>query len=154
MRRRVLLAALCLAAPAAWAHGRRLGDIVVDHPYATPMPEGARNGAAYLRTLSNRGRQPDRLLGATTPRARSVALHRSTRDGDVMRMRTIDAIDLPPGAALALRHGGELHLMLVDVVPPLRDGERFPLRLRFERAGEIELDVWVQTPREAPPHVH
>jgi hypothetical protein len=154
VRRRPLLAALALAlaAPAARAHGSRVGDIVVDHPYAVPMPAGARNGAAYLRSLSNRGRQPDRLLGASTPRARRVELQRSTRDGDVLRMRAIDAIELPPGAELRLRHGGELHLMLVDVNPPLRDGQRFALRLRFERAGEIALNVWVQTPREALPH--
>jgi len=66
VRLRTVLAAwgaACWPALAA-AHGSRLGDIVVDHPYATPTLAGARTGAAYLRGLADRGRQPDRLIGA------------------------------------------------------------------------------------------
>jgi periplasmic copper chaperone A len=138
----------------AAAHGSRLGDIVVDHPYATPTPAGARTGAAYLRGLLNRGRQPDRLIGASTPLADTVEFHRSSRDGDVMRMRAVDAIDVPAGAELRLRHDGDTHLMLVGLKEPLRDGQRFPLRLRFERAGEVEVMVWVQTPHNGGTHRH
>ncbi len=143
----------CWPALAA-AHGSRLGDIVVDHPYATPTPAGARTGAAYLRRLVNRGQQPDRLIGASTPLADTVEFHRSSRDGDVMRMRAVDAIDVPAGAELRLRHDGDTHLMLVGLKEALRDGQRFPLRLRFERAGEIEVTVWVQTPRAGGTHRH
>ncbi len=156
VRRRTLVALLAVA---PWsvrvaAHGSRVGDLVVDHPYATPTPAGARNGAAYLRGLKNLGAQADRLVGASTPRAAAVEFHRSTRDGDVMRMRALDAIDVPAGAALTLRHDGDTHLMLVGLTEPLRDGQRFPLRLRFERAGEIEVTVWVQTPRDGGTHRH
>lgn len=143
----------CWPALAA-AHGSRLGDIVVDHPYATPTPAGARTGAAYLRRLVNRGQQPDRLIGASTPLADTVEFHRSSLDGDVMRMRAVDAIDVPAGAELRLRHDGDTHLMLVGLKEALRDGQRFPLRLRFERAGEIEVTVWVQTPRAGGKHRH
>jgi len=138
----------------AEAHGSRVGDLTVDHPYATPTPAGVRTGAAYLRGLINRGKEADYLIGASTPRAESIEFHRSTLDGGVMRMRAIDAIEIPPGAELALRHDGALHLMLIGLKEPLVDGQRFAMRLRFRHAGEIEVMVWVQTARGRPTHSH
>lgn len=151
LRRRVcvMLAAGALGAPAL-AHDFRLGALRIDHPYATPTPAGATTGAAYLRALRNTGDQPDRLIGATTPVARAVEIHRSVVDAQgVMRMRAVEAVDVPPKAEVRLRHGGEYHLMLIDLKRPLIDGERFPMTLRFENAGEREVMVWVQRPRDA-----
>jgi periplasmic copper chaperone A len=159
-RRRLLGFVLALAAapllgrPAtALAHGTRAGDIVIDHPYATPSPPGA-PGAVYFRGLSNRGRVADRLISARTPVAESVEIHRSTLDGNVMRMRPIAALELPAGAELRLRHGGDTHLMLVGLKARLEDGQRFTLQLRFERAGDTDVTVWVQTPRLREDHRH
>ena len=127
-----------------------LGPLLIDHRYATATPPGAANGAAYLRGIRNTGDQPDRLVGASTPAARAVEIHRSVIDAqNVMRMCAIDGIALPPKAELQLRHGGEHHLMLIDLKQPLKDGDRFPMTLRFEKAGEREVMVWVQTPRGA-----
>ncbi len=138
----------------ALAHGTRAGDLTIDHPYATPTPDGARTGAVYFRTLINRGKTADRLVGARTDLAGSIEIHRSVMEGDVMRMRAVDGIDIPAGAELKLRHGGDIHLMLLGLKSPLRDGQRFALWLRFERAGEHAVTVWVQTPRDAPVHRH
>jgi periplasmic copper chaperone A len=154
-RRVVLLASAALAwPPHVAAHGSRVGDLAVDHPYATPTPAGARNGAAFFRRINNRGKQADRLVAASTPVAQAVEFHRSVRDGDVMRMRPLDAIDVPAQAEISLRHDGDTHLMLVGLKEPLRDGQRFPMRLRFERAGEVEVTVWVQTPRAGAGAAH
>jgi len=154
-QRRWFTAGLLLAPALVWAHDFKAGALVIDHPYATPTPAGARTGAVYFRTLKNTGREADRLLGARTPAAASMEIHRSTMDGDVMRMRQIDALPLPAGAEIKVRHGGELHLMLIDLKAPLKEGERFPIWLRFERAGEREVMVWVQQPRSgAAEHKH
>ncbi|HRD98276.1 MAG TPA: copper chaperone PCu(A)C [Rubrivivax sp.] len=137
------------AAPAA-AHDFKIGPLRIDHPYATPTPPGVTTGAAYLRGIRNTGEQADRLLGASTPVAGRVEIHRSVVDTlNVMRMRAIDGIDLPPGSEQRLRHGGEHHLMLIDLKSPLKPGDRFPMTLRFEKAGEREVMVWVQQPRDA-----
>lgn len=152
-RRRVLQAGVALLASQtlpAQAHDFKLGALRIDHPYATPTPPGASTGAAYLRTLRNTGDEPDRLIGARTPAAASVEIHRSVVDaGNVMRMRAVDGIELPPKSELQLRHGGEIHLMLIDLKAPLQNGDRFPMTLRFEKAGEREVMVWVQQPRDA-----
>jgi copper(I)-binding protein len=161
-RRRILgvLAALGLAAAGgpAVAHDFKLGPLRIDHPYATPTPPGAVNGAAYLRGIRNTGEQADHLVGASTPVASTVEIHRSVIDAqNVMRMRAIEGIALPPKGEVQLRHGGEHHLMLIGLKQPLKDGDRFPMTLRFEKAGEREVMVWVQTPRGGAgvhPHQH
>lgn len=151
-----LLCALAVHAAVAFAHDFKLGPLRIDHPYALPMAAGTTTGAAYLRGIRNTGDLADRLVGASTPVARNVEIHRSAMDAqNVMRMRVTDGIDLPPKSELQLRHGGEHHLMLIGLKQPLRDGERFSMTLRFEKAGEREVTVWVQTPRDAADtHLH
>ena len=117
------LAALVTWASPEHAHDFRLGPLRIDHPYATPTPPGASTGAAYLRGIRNTGGQADRLIGASTPAARAVEIHRSVIDAqNVMRMRAIDGIDLPPKGEVRLRHGGEHHLMLIGLQQQLKDG--------------------------------
>lgn len=147
---------MACAALAAQAHGFARGDIRVEHPFAPPTPGELRTGAVYLRALLNTGTGADRLLSARTPRAERVEIHRSTLDAQqVMRMRPIDALALPAGARLSLQPGADVHLMLLGLTAPLQPGERFPLTLRFERAGELEVVVWVEATSTAPPaHAH
>ena len=57
-------------------------------------------------------------------------------DGDVMRMRAVGAVAIAGGATVKLQRGG-LHLMLVNLRQPLREGDRVGLTLVFEKAGEV-----------------
>ena len=151
--RRHLCAATLLAASLffnAWSHGIKAGDLAIDHPYATPTRPGMTTGAVYFRAIKNNGTEPDRLLSARTPAAATVELHRMEMDGDVMRMRAVPAVELPAKTEVRLRHGtpNGHHLMLLGLKAPLKDGDRFPVTLTFQRTGEREVMVWVQTPRE------
>ncbi len=47
-----------------------------------------------------------------------------------------------PGETMVLKPDA-LHVMLVGLKAPLKDGERFPLTLRFARGGEVTVDVAV-----------
>lgn len=137
-----LIAALQATLPAvAIAQEARAGDLAVQQPWTRAAGQGA-TGVGFL-SISNRGAAADRLLSASTPAARAVELHTMLRDGDVMRMRAVDAIEIPAGQTVALRPGG-LHIMLVGLSRPLREGETVPLTLRFERAGEVRVDLAVQ----------
>lgn len=133
----------------ACAHDFRVGELSIDHPYATPSLPGVKTGAAYLRGIRNKGSAPDRLIGASTPVAERVELHTRQTEGDVVRMREVSAIELPPGQEVQLRHGQPQHLMLVGLKKPLKAGELFDLTLRFEHAGQITVKAWVQQPRAA-----
>jgi hypothetical protein len=140
--RRSLLAGLTalFALPAA-AHDYAAGDIAIGHPWTRAAGING-NGAGFLN-LRNGGAQPDRLLSAATPAARVVELHTMERDGDVMRMRPVREIVVAPGATVELRPGG-LHIMLIGLTAPLVQGGRVPLTLRFERAGEVQVELAVE----------
>jgi len=143
LSRRLLLAspALLLAAPARAHHDTVVGAITIGHPWARAAGANT-NGTAYM-TLRNSGAQPDRLVAASTPIARTVELHTHIRDGEVMRMRPVADIPLPAGQTVHLRPGG-LHVMLIGLTEPLRQGATVPLTLRFERAGEVTVQLEIQ----------
>ena len=88
-----------------------------------------------------------RLLGAASPVARVVEVHEMTLGEDgVMRMREVPAVELPACEAGALKPGG-YHIMLIDLVEQLKEGERVPLSLSIETAQgerktvEVEAEV-------------
>ena len=81
--------------------------------------------------------------------SKSVELHQMQMQGDVMRMRQVDAIDIPANKSVALEPGG-LHIMLVGLKAPLKEGDRFPMTLTFEKAGEVKVDVVVEGVKPAP----
>ena len=143
-----LAAALLLLGNLAAAHGSKIGDIAIGHPYASPSLPGTSNGAAYFAMLENSGATADRLLRASTPAAARVELHSMNVDAQgVMRMREIEGIELAPKAVIRMRPGSGLHLMLIGLKAPLKEGASFPMTLEFERAGKVEVSVVVQLPK-------
>ncbi len=143
------LAAVTLAAPAAWAQA----TLKVEAPWARPTLQGQTVGGGYLRIVG--GASGDRLISARADIAGRVELHTMSMDGNVMRMRQVDAIEVPAGQTVELKPGG-LHLMFMDLKTPLKTGVAFPLNLRFEKAGEVTVEVKVQpgAPAGQPAHRH
>jgi copper(I)-binding protein len=148
-RATVLTFFCALSINAAYAHGGHAGDVQITHPFATPSVPGAKNGAAYIATLENTGKQPDRLLRVSTPIAARAEIHTMTQDdAGVMRMREVGEIALAPGAAIKMRPGqGGFHFMLIDLKQPLKEGDSFPMTMEFEHGGKVELKVVVQVPK-------
>jgi len=147
---RFLLLMLLLPAAVGWAHNHEKGDIQVRHPWSRATAPGAQVAAGYLE-IRNNGTQRDRLLSVSTAAAKRVEMHVTRREGEVMQMREVKTFDIPARERLELRPGGA-HLMLVGLAQPLKKGERFAMTLRFERAGEIEVQFEVQELGSRHPH--
>ena len=141
---RPLVAALALYAASAFAHDYTSGSLKIDHPHSRPTAPSQSIGGGYLK-LVNTGPSADRLMSASTPVAQSVQLHTMKMEGDVMRMREVGSIDIPAGQTVELQPGG-MHLMLMGLKAPLVAGQRFPLKLTFEKAGDVTVDVTVDKP--------
>lgn len=136
------VAAGVLAGTPAAAHDYGEGDLQARHPWTRATPPGARVAAGYLE-IRNSGKEADRVVGASTPAAERVELHVLTREGDIMKMREVKGFEVPARQRLTLRPGGS-HLMIVGLRKPFTKGERIPLTLRFERAGELRIELEVQ----------
>ena len=136
-----------------YAQSYKLKDLEVSHAFATPTVAGAPTGAVYL-SIANRGKATDRLMGGSTPRAKRVEMHTMSMTGDVMRMREVDGIEAKAGETLAMSPGMGYHLMLVGLAAPLKAGEKFPMSLRFEKSGSLDIEVSVEPPGKQPAHGH
>jgi periplasmic copper chaperone A len=133
----------CLSLPA-------LAQVEVENPWSRATAPGAKIAAGYM-VLRNSSSAADRLVAASSPLAAKVETHVTTRDGDVMRMREVDGYEIPARGSFELKPGGA-HLMLVDIERPFKEGERIPLTLRFEKAGEKKVELRVS--RTAPAARH
>ncbi len=111
-----------------------LAQIEIENAWARATPLGAETAAGYM-TIRNKSSSPDRLIRVASPLATRVEMHVHIHDGDVMRMRQVKGYDIPANGSLELKSGGA-HLMFVDIQRPFKEGEKIPVTLRFERAGE------------------
>jgi copper(I)-binding protein len=126
---------LFIAAAAAHAQA------VVDGAYARATVGKQANGAAYLQ-LSAKG--DDVLLSASAPVSSKVEIHTMSMDGDVMKMRSLDKLDIKGGEKLTMQPGAGVHLMLMGLKQSLKAGDSFPLTLNFRKAGKLTVDVKVK----------
>ena len=126
-----------------------LSQVSVENPWARPTPPSAKLGAGYL-TVVNAG-AADRLVGAASPAAARVEMHVTMRDGEIMRMREVKAFDLPAKGRLELKPAGA-HLMFVDLKRPFKAGDKVPVTLKFEKAGEVKVDLQVGRQPAQPEH--
>lgn len=139
--RHAFAAAVLGLAGAAHAHSFTLGELKIGHPYARATVPGQTAGGGFL-SIDNQGAD-DRLVSARAAVSQAVELHTMTMDGNVMKMRAVDAIPVPSGKKVELKPGG-LHIMFIGLKAPLGEGDTFPMTLRFEKAGEVTVTVKVE----------
>lgn len=146
----LLLASLLTSPLLAQAHEYSIGKIEIDHPWSRALPPSAPNAAAFF-VLHNRGEAADRLISASSPQAQKTEIHEHVHQDGLMKMQQVQGVDVPAGGEVQFVPMG-YHVMLFGVQKQAQDGERFPLTLRFEKAGEVQVEVAVQ--KDAPQGGH
>ncbi|MBU6458684.1 MAG: copper chaperone PCu(A)C [Bradyrhizobium sp.] len=133
------LAAYLSVAPAR-ADDVKAGDLVISQAWSRATPKGAKIGGGYLN-IENKGSAPDRLIGGSADFAGSVQVHEMSMEGSVMKMRSVEkGLTIEPGKTVKLAPGG-YHLMMMDLKAPLKQGEKVPVTLEFERAGKVTVSL-------------
>lgn len=123
--------------------------ITVDGAFARQSVGKFGVSGAFM-TIRNLGEHPDRLIGVSTPAAGKAEIHQTSMDAaGVMKMRPVEAIDIPAGGRLALKPGG-LHIMLTALAQELTPGMEVPLTLLFESAGAVTVTVAVMAVGHGP----
>jgi periplasmic copper chaperone A len=136
------LAVLLLLAMSARSGDFKAGNLAITDPWSRPTPPIASVGAVYF-SITNAGRNADRLLAISSPIARQAEIHESLVVNGTVEMRPVESIECPPGATVRIEPGG-LHVMLLGLTHPLAAGTTFPLSLRFRDAGSVTVQVAVK----------
>src|SRR6185295_6391116 len=144
---------LALVGASAQAQEVKAGDLVITQAWSRATPGGAKIAGGYL-TIENKGAAADRLTAVSGDIAGKVEIHEMAMNNGVMTMRPLDkGLPIEPGKAVKLAPGG-YHLMLMDLKGPLKQGEKVPLTLEFEKAGKVVLSLDVQSVGAQAPAAH
>ena len=132
-----------LASSPVRAEDVKAGDLVISQAWSRATPNGAKVGTGYL-TIENKGTAADKLVGVTGDVSSRIELHEMSMSGGVMKMRPVDGgLTIDPGKTVKLAPSG-YHLMIMDLKGPLKQGDKLPLTLQFEKAGKVAVTLDVQ----------
>lgn len=124
-------------------HAQSKGDLEIEKPWARATAPGAAVGGGYL-VIRNKGAAGDRLVGVSSPVSARVEIHEMAMEKDTMRMREVKGVDVPAKKSVEFKPGG-YHLMLIELKAPLKQGDKVPVTLRFEKTGEVKTELVVES---------
>jgi periplasmic copper chaperone A len=126
------------------AHQFEKGGIVVHHPWTRATAPGAAVAVGYL-TITNTGKDADKLIGGSFAGADHIEIHEMKMDGDKMMMRQLkDGLDIKPGETVKFNPGG-YHLMFVGLKSQVSQGPNIQGSLNFAKAGTIDVTYKVES---------
>ena len=129
------------------------GGIDVDDAWARATVEGMTMGGAFM-DIKNETGTDDTLIGASSPVSERIEVHTHMNDNGVMRMREVKGgIPLPKEHEVELKPGS-YHIMFMGLKRPLKEGEKFPLTLKFKKAKPKTVEVEVKNTPGAGHHHH
>lgn len=132
-----VLIATAFPAPPAPAHDYTLGAIRIGHLWSPPAQDG---GTFVYGPFLNGGSAADTLVSATTEAAGEVRFCAGPQADGGCRA----SIALEPGKPYAMAPW-RTAVRLTGLTRPLAEGDSFSLTLTFEKAGEITVDIVVET---------
>jgi len=132
------------------AHDYAVGSLRLKDPIADETRSSQQATGVYLEIV-NESVQADRLIAVSSAIAEQAALHQM--GGAMHNMSDARYLTLPGKTSVALAPGAS-HIMLMGLRQPLKSGQRFPLKLVFERSGTVLLDVHVVGAQRMTPHGH
>lgn len=157
LKKVLLLAALLLSTCVVDAHEYEKGPLSIAHPWSMELPPNSPTVAAYF-VIKNGGSDADRLVSVDSPIAGTAQLHQHVHQDGLMKMQQVESVDIPAGGTVTFAPMA-YHVMLLDLKDrsKLTTGQRFPLTLHFEKAGDLAVEVMVQKDApddSAPAHAH
>lgn len=117
-----------------------MGSLVITAAWTRQPPDGARVAGGFLK-ITNTGTVSDRLIGGSAPFAKAFELHEMAVVDGVMKMRELaKGLEIKPGETVELKPGS-FHVMYMDITQRPKAGEKVKTTLKFEKAGEVTIDV-------------
>jgi copper(I)-binding protein len=117
-------------------------NVDVSHALIRATTEGQGMGIGFVQL---KAKEATTLVGAESPICDSIVLHGMKKEGIVLSMGRIDAVDLSSRRWVKLEPGGN-HLMLMHLRYRLDAGATVPLTLHFvDKAGHTFTETAIAT---------
>lgn len=111
--------------------------LTLSNTWCRATPQGMTATSCFL-TVENNSAREERLTGGASNAAENVRVHETFVDGNVMRMRAVEALTIPARGTVQLAPGGYV-LRLNGLKGPAVAGAVIPAQLAFEQAGEQQI---------------
>lgn len=122
-------------------------SVTVQDPYIRLAPPNAPATGAFM-VIRNGGDKDVKVVKASNPASKVTELHTHLNEGGVMKMRPVPAIDVKAKGEAVLKPGG-LHVMLIDLKAPMKEGDIVPITLNFDDGSSKQVDAKVVRPTAA-----
>lgn len=116
-------------------------QVRVESGWVADIPPGIRVTGAFM-VLHNNSKESVYLIGASTPNADRIEIHRSILVDELAKMRRQDEVLIPPEGSLSFDSHTGYHLM-VYAPKPFKLGELIPITLEFKESGSFTFNFEV-----------
>ena len=123
-------------------------NVTVQEPYVRLAPPNAPATGAFM-VIKNNGDKDVKVVKASNPASKVTELHNHINEGGVMKMRPVQAIDVKAKGEAVLKPGS-LHVMLIDLKGPMKEGDSVPITLTFDDGSSKQVDAKVVRPMASP----
>lgn len=123
-------------------------NVSVQDPYVRLAPPNAPATGAFM-VIRNAGDKDVKVVKADNPVSKATELHTHLNEGGVMKMRPVQAIEIRAKGEAVLKPGG-LHVMMIDLKAPLKEGDSVPITLTFDDGSSKQVEVPVVRATAAP----
>ena len=125
----------------------------ISAPWTSPTTAADKSAAVFM-TVMNHRRDDVVLLEIKTPIAAKAIIHSVvTKDGEPVMEAMTKGLPLAKHQIVRMEPGG-MHVMLMGIKEPLKDGAEIPMTLVFDKAGPIDIQVKVSKTITAPRGSH
>lgn len=121
--------------------------VTVQDPYVRLAPPNAPATGAFM-VIKNTGDKDVKVLKADNPASRVTELHTHLNENGVMKMRPVPGIEVKAKGQAVLQPGG-LHVMMIDLKAPMKEGDIVPITLSFDDGSSKQVDAKVMRPMAA-----
>ena len=112
-------------------------EIIIKDPWIRAVPPSSKNTALFM-TIVNKSDKQDSLISVKTDIAKMVMIHKTVEENGIMKMKHVDNLFIPPHSEVKLKPGG-LHIMIMGLKRPIKEGEKVKINLFFKNSGNIEI---------------
>lgn len=119
----------------------KVNAIEIQNARIRAVPVGSSVSAAYM-VINNPETKAKDLIKVETKLAKVTELHSMREVNGKMQMRPMKSLTIPARSQTKLQPGG-MHLMLIDLIQPLKLGDKHSLLLIFSDNSKVSVEAVV-----------